>query len=212
MDIPEPRPKPRYGQSQLYLDENHILMLGGCGGPTQVYHDVWLLVMKYPHWKWVECDIKNPENRAENLWLHPACKVGDYAIILGKNIQPKNTNTTEDLSNRNERWNFIPQARRGLNRGYGAIRRPHHPPSQDLQQPQRNSPYAPRNSPSRLRMRSWLQDDEDTESSSTADDMEEEDEDEVKLAVEPVVDASGSSNKVFRSSVTLNVNEVSQDS
>ena len=46
MDIPEPRPKPRYGQSQLYLDENHILMLGGCGGPTQVYHDVWLLVMR----------------------------------------------------------------------------------------------------------------------------------------------------------------------
>ena len=62
-------------------------------------------------------------------------------------------------------------------------------------------------------MRSWLQDDEDTESSSTADDMEEEeDEDEVKLAVEPVVDSTGSSNKVFRSSVTLNVNEVSQDS
>ena len=81
MDIPEPRPKPRYGQSQLYLDENHILMLGGCGGPTQVYHDVWLLVMKYPHWKWVECDIKNPENRAENLWLHPACKVQRYLLV-----------------------------------------------------------------------------------------------------------------------------------
>ena len=173
MDIPEPRPKPRYGQSQLYLDENHILMLGGCGGPTQVYHDVWLLVMKYPHWKWVECDIKNPENRAENLWLHPAYKVGDYAVILGKNIQAKNKNNTnntkagDELSTRNERWNFIPQARRGLNRGYGAIRRPHQqpPPSQDLQ-PQRNSPYAPRNSPSRLRMKSsWLQDDDDTESS-----------------------------------------------
>ena len=233
MDIPEPRPKPRYGQSQLYLDENHILMLGGCGGPTQVYHDVWLLVMKYPHWKWVECDIKNPENRAENLWLHPACKVGDYAIILGKNIQPKNNKqeAAELSSTRNERWNFIPQARRGLNRGYGAIRRPHqqqhqhqqhHPStSQDLQ-PQRNSPYAPRNSPSRLRMMrsSWLQDDDDTESSSTADDMEEDDDDEeVKLAVEPVMESGGASgssessssaNKVFRSSVTLNVNEVSK--
>merc|ERR1711936_1158865 len=111
-------------------------------------------------------------------------------VILGKNIQTKNKNNTnntnntkagdDELSTRNERWNFIPQARRGLNRGYGAIRRPHqqqqhhqhHPSaSQDLQ-PQRNSPYAPRNSPSRLRMMrsSWLQDDDDTESSSTADD------------------------------------------
>jgi len=229
-DIPEPRPKPRYGQSQLYLDEHHLLILGGCGGPSHVYHDVWLLVMKTPHWKWVQCEVKNPEHGADNMWCHSACKVGNYAIIFGKNMHPKNPNVheKEDI-HRKERWNLIPQARRGLNRGYGAIRRPHHQhQSADMHhQPQRNSPYAPpasRSSPSRLRMK--FQDD-DTEDSSTPDDAEMEDEDEVKLTVEPVsggrrpsASASGSSSPggaaaslrqppVFRSSVTLNVNQVS---
>ena len=82
-DIPEPRPRPRYGQSQLYLDEDHLLILGGCGGPSHVYLDVWLLVMKTPHWKWIECTIKNPEHASDNMWCHPACKVGNYAVILG---------------------------------------------------------------------------------------------------------------------------------
>ena len=82
-DIPEPRPRARYGQSQLYLDEDHLLILGGCGGPSHVYLDVWLLVMKTPHWKWIECTVKNPEHASDNMWCHPACKVGNYAVILG---------------------------------------------------------------------------------------------------------------------------------
>ena len=44
-DIPDPRPSPRYGQSQLFLDEHHVLVMGGLGGPNNVFNDVWLLDM-----------------------------------------------------------------------------------------------------------------------------------------------------------------------
>lgn len=111
-DIPDPKPKPRYGQSQLYLDEDHLLILGGCGGPSNMYNDVWLLVMKNdPHWHWIQCEVKNPSHGSGNMWCHPACKVGNYAIVLGKNIHPKAP--TENIP---ERWSFIPQTQRGLNR------------------------------------------------------------------------------------------------
>lgn len=131
-DIAEPRPKARYGQSQLYLDENHLLIIGGCGGPNNIYNDVWLLSMSSPHWKWTQCTVKNPEHGSGNMWCHPACKVGDFAVVLGKNIHPK---APQD-HHASQSWNYIPQARRGLNRGFGAIRR-HGPP------PTQNSPYAP---------------------------------------------------------------------
>ena len=58
-DIPEPRPKPRYGQSQLFLDDDHLLIMGGCGGPSNVFNDVWMLQMTLPHWRWVQCKIRS---------------------------------------------------------------------------------------------------------------------------------------------------------
>ena len=45
--------------------------------------------MKAPHWSWIQCDIKNPEHGSGNMWCHPACKVGNFAVVLGKNIHPK---------------------------------------------------------------------------------------------------------------------------
>ncbi len=75
-DIPEPRPQPRYGQSHLYLDEKHLLVLGGCGGPNNVFNDVWLLVMESPHWRWVRCEIRNGEHAALHMWCHQAVRYG----------------------------------------------------------------------------------------------------------------------------------------
>merc|ERR1712226_247815 len=156
-DIPEPRPTPRYGQSQLYLDETHLLILGGCGGPSNIFNDVWLLSMgqsnqashNHPggsvHWKWSRCRIDNSPHGANHMWCHPAVKVGDFAVILGKNRLPKQQNkknqvpdshlkqaarhrvqSSSSASQHEEaRWNVIPQLQRGVNRGYGAIRRAH---------------------------------------------------------------------------------------
>jgi len=66
------------------------------------------------------------------IFKHPfiIIRVGNYAVILGKNRSPKPPTSPAVVSNahREARWNVIPQLRRGLNRGYGAIRRPNNPP------------------------------------------------------------------------------------
>ena len=43
----ESKPGGRYGQSQIYIDEFHLLILGGCEGPqNSELSDIWLLQMK----------------------------------------------------------------------------------------------------------------------------------------------------------------------
>jgi len=39
-------PAPRYGQTQSQMDESHILIIGGCDGPTKIFNDVWLLTLR----------------------------------------------------------------------------------------------------------------------------------------------------------------------
>jgi F-box protein 42 len=73
-DIVSRRPAARYGQSQLKLAEDYILILGGCGGPNNVFSDVWLLAMNEPEWKWIECQVENREHGANHMWCHPAVK------------------------------------------------------------------------------------------------------------------------------------------
>ena len=81
-----------------------------------------------------------------------------------------------------DRWqNFIPQVRRGLNRGYGAIRR-HGPPPEPGQ---KNSPYTP---PSRQRAQRLPDQDDEDDSTTSNDDTEmlSEESDDPGMAVEPV--------------------------
>ncbi len=35
-DVPGTKPLPRYGHSQIVIDDQHILVVGGCGGPNMV--------------------------------------------------------------------------------------------------------------------------------------------------------------------------------
>ena len=75
IEVPEPLPQPRYGQSQLHLDDRHLLILGGSGGPTNIFNDAWLLIMEPGSWKWIECKVKNADQfGALHMWCHPACK------------------------------------------------------------------------------------------------------------------------------------------
>lgn len=59
VEITSPKPKERYGQSQTALTENHALIMGGCGGPNGLYHDVWLLNMSGSIWNWTQVEVKN---------------------------------------------------------------------------------------------------------------------------------------------------------
>eukprot|EP00092_Neocalanus_flemingeri_P014613 GFUD01015764.1.p1 GENE.GFUD01015764.1~~GFUD01015764.1.p1 ORF type:complete len:698 (+),score=94.25 GFUD01015764.1:142-2235(+) len=137
----ENSPLPRYGQSQIFIDDEHLLILGGCGGPNNEYTDIWLLKMDTTPWTWVQMEVHGGDNRAKDIWCHPACRVGDKVVVLGKNRsnvskqpQPQQQQPTQSSS---QAWNVIPQLRRGLNRGQGAIRRgsapaPHHRQARDV--------------------------------------------------------------------------------
>lgn len=80
-----PKPSPRYGHFQISVDENNILILGGCGGPNNMFSDAWLLTLgsKTNVWKWTPIIIKNKEWAASHMWCNPACKVGDKLVVLG---------------------------------------------------------------------------------------------------------------------------------
>jgi F-box protein 42 len=80
----EARPLPRYGQSQVVAGPGHLLLLGGCGGPNTEYADIWLLDMTAQPWTWAEMEVRGEEHRAKDIWSHPACRVGDLVVVLGK--------------------------------------------------------------------------------------------------------------------------------
>jgi len=137
----EQSPLPRYGQSQIFIDDHHLLILGGCGGPNNEYTDIWLLKMNTHPWSWVQMEIHGTDNRAKDIWCHPACRVGDKVIVLGKNragvSKQSQQQQQQPTSSSSQAWNVIPQLRRGLNRGQGSIRRgsapaPHHRQPRDM--------------------------------------------------------------------------------
>ncbi|XP_028895288.2 uncharacterized protein LOC105210990 [Zeugodacus cucurbitae] len=77
------KPPPRYGQFQLVLDEHHLLIVGGCGGPNSVYSDAWLLDMSQDLWSWHAIPIRNKKYGATHMWCNPACKIGSKLVVLG---------------------------------------------------------------------------------------------------------------------------------
>lgn len=70
------KPAPRYGQFQIALSDNHCLIMGGCGGPNNLYNDAWLLDMSQEPWQWKQINIRNKQWAATHMWCNPACKVG----------------------------------------------------------------------------------------------------------------------------------------
>lgn len=77
------RPPARYGQFQLVLDENHLLIVGGCGGPNSVYSDAWLLDMSRDLWLWKSIPVRNKKFSASHMWCNPACKIDSKLVVLG---------------------------------------------------------------------------------------------------------------------------------
>lgn len=69
------RPPPRYGQCQVRLDDDRLLMLGGCGGPNNMFSDAWILRMEGPLWQWQPVRIGNRKMMATYMWCNPACRV-----------------------------------------------------------------------------------------------------------------------------------------
>ncbi|XP_034950918.1 F-box only protein 42 [Chelonus insularis] len=96
---PDPKPQPRYGHSQIPLNDKNLLILGGCTAPNVGIDDVWLLNMSNPDWTWTKIKISGNEWAPMMIWCHPACKVGDNIIILSKR-KTKNQNKERSTSER----------------------------------------------------------------------------------------------------------------
>lgn len=77
------KPPPRYGQFQMAIGEDHILVLGGTGGVNRVFNDAWLLDMQNDTWVWKRVNIKNKRGTVTHNWCYPACNVGSKVIVLG---------------------------------------------------------------------------------------------------------------------------------
>ncbi|EDV37015.1 uncharacterized protein Dana_GF11651 [Drosophila ananassae] len=77
------RPTPRYGQIQIDLGKNHLLVVGGCGGANRVYTDAWLLDMTRDVWCWKAINVRNKRFGAVHMWCNPGCKVNNYLVVVG---------------------------------------------------------------------------------------------------------------------------------
>ncbi|KAJ3602895.1 hypothetical protein NHX12_030640 [Muraenolepis orangiensis] len=82
--IPGPCPHPRGGQSQIVIDKDTLLILGGCGGPNALLKDAWLLHMGVSPWTWQQLQVENDDHGAPELWCHPACRVGQCVVVFSQ--------------------------------------------------------------------------------------------------------------------------------
>ncbi|XP_060115220.1 F-box only protein 42 [Heteronotia binoei] len=83
-DVSGPSPHPRGGQSQIVIDDETILVLGGCGGPNALFKDAWLLHMSSEPWTWQPLRVENEDQGAPELWCHPACRVGQCVVVFSQ--------------------------------------------------------------------------------------------------------------------------------
>lgn len=73
-------PAARYGQTQIALDENKLLVIGGCGGPNQIFSDVWLLTFTDNGFGqytgvWDKMTVTGDEGSVPNDFHYSGCKV-----------------------------------------------------------------------------------------------------------------------------------------
>uniref|UniRef100_A0A672PMK9 F-box protein 42 n=1 Tax=Sinocyclocheilus grahami TaxID=75366 RepID=A0A672PMK9_SINGR len=70
--------------SQIVIDSETLLILGGCGGPNALLKDAWLLHMSASPWTWQQLRVENEDHGAPELWCHPACKVGQCVVVFSQ--------------------------------------------------------------------------------------------------------------------------------
>lgn len=82
------KPNARYGQSQIWLRNDYLLIIGGCGGPNMIYSDVWLLSLKGKVWEWRQVEVQGREWAATYMWCHRACRVGNHVVMMSRDPRP----------------------------------------------------------------------------------------------------------------------------
>ncbi len=99
------RPEPRYGHSQVTLDDENLLIIGGCGGPGKQYDDLWIL--NWPrnstlNARWQKISIENFINSPMQIYCIPFVRISERKLItFGKpRVLNQNSNeTSQSLNN-----------------------------------------------------------------------------------------------------------------
>ncbi len=86
-EIDGPKPECRYGHSQITLDDERILIIGGCGGPNKQYDDLWIL-----HWPkdrkkhafWQQVIVNNVINSPAQIYCISFVRYNNKLVTFGK--------------------------------------------------------------------------------------------------------------------------------
>lgn len=93
-NISEAAPSPRYGHSQFKVDNQHLVIMSGCGGYNDLRSDIWLLtipsnIYSSEQWVWTQLSEEGMENMPKKVWCSPACLVDDNIVVLSHGKEPK---------------------------------------------------------------------------------------------------------------------------
>lgn len=79
------QPPPRYGHSQILLDQQHLLVMGGCSGPKVPLNDVWMLLMTNAAWEWRKVQVLGKDMHTFPLFgFNPVVRVENTLAFLTK--------------------------------------------------------------------------------------------------------------------------------
>lgn len=81
--ILDKKPLARYGHFQIVVDADNLMMMGGCGGPNNLFSDAWILNMSGEIWKWEPLNVANKKFTANHMWCNPAAVVDKKLVIIG---------------------------------------------------------------------------------------------------------------------------------
>ncbi|XP_053205789.1 F-box only protein 42-like isoform X2 [Panonychus citri] len=93
-----PKPPPRYGHSQLVIDD-HLIVLGGSSGPKKFLSDFWILDMRTEPWTWHPIEVNySQSSEPPIIGTNPVCKVDDLLVCLGRNVNSKSSPSLNDVN------------------------------------------------------------------------------------------------------------------
>ncbi|GAB0097415.1 hypothetical protein DMENIID0001_130520 [Sergentomyia squamirostris] len=80
------RPIARVSHYQIYIDETHLLIVGGSGQTQGHYTDMWLLTMTSPVWTWQEVSVRQKNNGPNKAGIrNSAFRIDQKLIVLEMN-------------------------------------------------------------------------------------------------------------------------------
>jgi len=90
------------------LDDERVLIIGGCGGPNKQYDDIWIL-----HWPkdtqqngiWQQIVVNNTINSPAQIYCISFVRYENKLVTFGKPRIPISSNLTRSSTNSNSSYN-----------------------------------------------------------------------------------------------------------